>query len=119
MTEGLDNRKYEERHLQHPMYDQNGDEEQEIDLLIVEGESLVVRRIMTTPKIEKPKGWRRHSIFRTKVNCGGRVCNLILDNGSSENIVSKEIVETLKLPMEKHPDPYKLAWFRRGTIHNT
>lgn len=45
---------------------------------------------------------------------GGKVCNVILDGGSSENIVSKEVVEKLKRPIKKHPHPYKVAWFCRG-----
>ncbi|CAL8155920.1 unnamed protein product [Prunus armeniaca] len=68
---------------------------------------------MTTPKVEE-EDWRRHNIFRTRVQCGGKVCNVILDGGSSENIISKEAVEKLKLPIEKHPNPYKVAWFRKG-----
>ncbi|XP_021817152.1 uncharacterized protein LOC110759412 [Prunus avium] len=90
-----------------PAYDVYGNEEEVIDLLPVEGECLLVRRVMTTPKIEE-EDWRRHNIFRTRVLCGGRVCNVILDGGSSENIISKEAVEKLKLPIEKHPNPYKV-----------
>ncbi|CAL2240979.1 unnamed protein product [Prunus armeniaca] len=43
------------------------------------------------------------------------MCNVILDGGSSENIISKEVVEKLKLPIEKHANPYKVAWFRKGS----
>ncbi|CAL8121247.1 unnamed protein product [Prunus armeniaca] len=43
------------------------------------------------------------------------MCNVILDGGSSENIISKEAVEKLKLPIEKHANPYKVTWFRKGS----
>ncbi|CAL8177990.1 unnamed protein product [Prunus armeniaca] len=97
-----------------PSYDVYGNEEEVIDLLLVEGECLLVRRVMTTPKVEE-EDWRRHNIFRTRVLCGEKVCNVIFDGGSSENIISKEAVEKLKLPIEKHPNPYKVAWFRKGS----
>lgn len=96
-----------------PVYDKYGDEEENIDLLPLEGEALVLRRVMTAPKVEK-EDWRWRSIFRMRVPCGGKVCNLILNGGSTENIISKEVVKKLKLPLEKHPNPYKISWFQRG-----
>lgn len=96
-----------------PIYDDYIDQEENVDLLPVEGESLVLRRVMTAPKQEK-EDWRWRSIFRTRVLCEGKVCNLILDGDSTENIISKEAVEKLKLPMEKHPNPYKISWFQKG-----
>lgn len=97
-----------------PSYDVYGNEEEVIDLLPVEGECLLVRRVITTPKVEE-EDWRRHNIFRTRVLCEEKVCNVIFDGGSSENIISKEAVEKLKLPIEKHPNPYNVAWFRKGS----
>ncbi|KAL4204571.1 hypothetical protein AMTRI_Chr01g110540 [Amborella trichopoda] len=41
-------------------------------------------------------------------------CNLIIDGGSCENIVSQEMVDKLKLNTETHPEPYMIAWFKRG-----
>ncbi|KAL5777402.1 hypothetical protein ACOSP7_010328 [Xanthoceras sorbifolium] len=69
---------------------------------------------MTAPKVEDNEDGRRHNIFRTRVFCNWKVCNVILDGGSSENIVSKEAVEKLTLPVVEHPTPYKVAWFRKG-----
>ncbi|KAL4179650.1 hypothetical protein AMTRI_Chr13g88330 [Amborella trichopoda] len=42
------------------------------------------------------------------------VCNLIIDGGSCENIVSQEMLDKLKLKKESHPKPYKITWFKRG-----
>ena len=50
------------------------------------------------------------SYFAPKVTCGGKVFDVIIDNGSIENIVSKEVGEKLKLATEKRPQPYKILW---------
>ena len=38
----------------------------------------------------------------------------MIDAGSCDNIISTEAVRKLKLKTEKHPNPYKLAWLRKG-----
>ena len=57
--------------------------------------SLVVQRLLLTPKQEEPS--QRHKIFRTRCTVNKRVCDIIIDNGSSENIVSKVMVTKLGL----------------------
>ena len=42
------------------------------------------------------------------------VCNVIIDNGSCENFVSKAMVKALNLSTIKHPNPYKLWWIQKG-----
>ena len=74
----------------------------------------MLRRVMTTTSQDDKEDWRRKSIFRTRVRCEDKVCNAIIDGGSSENYVSKETVEKLKLPIEKHPHPYKIQWVKKG-----
>ena len=39
---------------------------------------------------------------------------MIIDSGSSKNVVSKALVEALNLKTEKHPSPYKIAWIKKG-----
>jgi hypothetical protein len=43
------------------------------------------------------------------------VCDVIIDGGSRENIVSKVMVVKLGLTTERHPTPYKIRWIKRGT----
>ncbi|GAV79655.1 hypothetical protein CFOL_v3_23119, partial [Cephalotus follicularis] len=90
------------------------DEEDDVDIYPAQGESLVVRRVLTIGDDEGEEDWRRRNIFRTRFLCGGKVCNVIFDGGSVENIVARDAVEKLKLPIEKHPNPYKISWFRKG-----
>jgi len=74
--------------------------------------SLVVQRLLLTPKQEEPS--QRHKIFQTRCTVNKRVCDIIIDNGSSENIVSKVMVTKLGLQTKKHPAPYKIGWIKRG-----
>ena len=39
---------------------------------------------------------------------------MIIDSGSSKNVVSKALVKILNLKTEKHPSPYKIAWIKKG-----
>ena len=58
--------------------------------------------------------WIRTNIFRTRCTYGGKVCEVIIDSGSCENMVSKEMVYKLKLHCETHPYPYRITWFKKG-----
>ena len=62
---------------------------------------------LLTPK--KLDNSQRHKIFWTLCTIRNKVCNVIIDGGSSENVVSKALVKTLNLKTEKHPSPYKIA----------
>ena len=79
-----------------------------------EGEEVVcvLQRLLLAPKkIDKTQ---RHQIFRTKCTIQNKVRNVIIDSGSSENVVSKALVKALNLKTEKHPSPYKTAWIKKG-----
>lgn len=39
---------------------------------------------------------------------------MIIDSGSTDNLVSTEVVEKLKLKTMKHPTPYKVSWLIKG-----
>jgi len=71
------------------------------------GESLVVRRSLHTTTV-KEEPWLRHNIFHTRCTSQGKVCDVIIDSGSCENVVSNYMVEKLELPTKDHPHPYKL-----------
>ena len=41
-----------------------------------------------------------------------KLFELIIDNSSCENIISREAVRLLRLPIEKHPNPYTIRWIK-------
>jgi hypothetical protein len=42
------------------------------------------------------------------------VCKVIVDSGSTDNLVSTEMVEKLELETTDHPSPYKFSWLQKG-----
>ncbi|XP_074303038.1 uncharacterized protein LOC141637460 [Silene latifolia] len=53
---------------------------------------------------------QREHIFHTRCKVHSKICNLIIDSGSCTNVVSKELVDELKLQTKNHNKPYKLHW---------
>jgi hypothetical protein len=78
-----------------------------------EGEfvNCIIQRVLFALKLEEPT--QRHNIFKTRCTINQKVCNLIIDSGSYENIVSQGLVATLQLKTEKHPNPYKISWIKK------
>nr|GLL39739.1 uncharacterized protein LOC109163967 [Ipomoea trifida] len=74
--------------------------------------SFVVQRLLYTA--EDKSHVQRNRIFRAYCNILGKVCKLIIDNGSCDNIISKALIQHLNLPTKPHPKPYKLGWIKDG-----
>lgn len=39
---------------------------------------------------------------------------MVIDSGSTNNLISIEMVEKLKLEKKVHPTPYKVSWIQKG-----
>nr|GEW39652.1 RNA-directed DNA polymerase [Tanacetum cinerariifolium] len=46
----------------------------------------------------------------------GKVCNMIIDEGSCENVVSTYMVEKLALKTVDHPKSYQLTWLKKVNV---
>nr|GEW69470.1 hypothetical protein [Tanacetum cinerariifolium] len=44
----------------------------------------------------------------------GKVCNVIINGESCENVISSIMVDKLGLNAKEHPKPYALSWFKNG-----
>nr|GEZ52781.1 hypothetical protein [Tanacetum cinerariifolium] len=97
-------------------YDED-DESNEDNLVYGDsGQMLVIRKSFLLPKEEEKDEWLCSNIFHTTCTIKDKVCKLIIDSGSCENVnvISREAVNKLNLKEEKHPKPYKLSWFKKG-----
>ncbi|KAI0529675.1 hypothetical protein KFK09_002229 [Dendrobium nobile] len=84
------------------------------DVCADEGDPLVcvLEKLLLAPR--KPVLSQRHSIFKTKCTIGGKVCDLLVDSGCTENVVSRNVVQALQLKTTKNPQPYKISWVKKG-----
>ncbi|PKI44143.1 hypothetical protein CRG98_035487 [Punica granatum] len=73
-------------------------------------QALVIRKLMLASKQEDES--QRNKLFRTFCLIKSRPFIVIIDSGSQENIIGKTVVEKLKLPVEKHPNPYSIGWIK-------
>ncbi|PKI65503.1 hypothetical protein CRG98_014113 [Punica granatum] len=116
MTEGPAKLLEVEEANDEPVYDTYDDEENEVEQEEVtygdQGKALVVQRILKSAHVEDDK-WLQHNIFHTQCTSHGKVCTVIIDSGSCENVISTTMVEKLHLKVEPHPDPYKLSWLKK------
>ncbi|XP_021803216.1 uncharacterized protein LOC110747330 [Prunus avium] len=70
----------------------------------------VMRCIYSAPASPPPDSWKRTSIFQTSVPCGTNRCQLVIDGGSTLNVISKTAVNRLHLQAEPHPHPFHVGW---------
>jgi hypothetical protein len=78
------------------------------------GRSLTVHKVLLTPEKEVEDTAQRTRLFRTTCKTKGWKCKVIVDSGSTDNLVSTEMVEKLELDMTDHPSPYKVSWLQKG-----
>ncbi|XP_065017690.1 transposon Tf2-1 polyprotein [Musa acuminata AAA Group] len=93
-----------------PKYD---DDEEEITYAD-HGLSIVLQRSLQVSYVADDESWVRKNVFHTKCTSLGKVCLVIIDSGSFENVVSLEMVQKLKLDTIPHPHPYQLCWLQKG-----
>ena len=72
--------------------------------------NFVIHRVLLSSKEEG----QRTNLFQTHYSVQNKLCNLIVDSGSTENLVSQKLVEHLKLATKPHEKPYSLGWMNKG-----
>jgi hypothetical protein len=76
--------------------------------------SLTIQKVLLKPEKEEENPAQRNSLFQTARKTKDRVCKVIVDSGSIDNIVSTEMVEKMELEIVVHPSPYKVLWPQKG-----
>jgi hypothetical protein len=74
----------------------------------------MLRKVLLKPKEEVEKPVQRNNLFRTTYKTKDRVCKVIIDSGSNDNLVSTKMVEKLELETTAHLKPYKVSWLQKG-----
>ena len=94
---------------------QAGEEAQiEEEILPERGESLVVNKVLLKQTKEVTEPAQRKTLFRSICKVQGKCCQLVIDSGSTNNLVSTEVIEKLKLKIREHPTPYRVSWLHKG-----
>jgi len=69
-----------------------------------EGEMLVIRRTLNVQRSTEDD--QRENIFHSRCTVQGKVCSLIIDNGSYSNVASTTLIEKLSLQTSVYPHLY-------------
>ena len=93
--------------------------EEDINLHIMDqvpktGEALVMRKVLLKPIKEENEPPQQKALFRMVCKVQGKCCKVIIDGGSTDNLVSTKVIEKLNLQKTKHPVPYKVSWLQNG-----
>ena len=56
---------------------------------------------------------QRKSLFKMTYKVNGKICRVLVDSSSKDNISSIEMVDKLKLTRIPHPYPYKGSWLTK------
>lgn len=74
--------------------------------------SCVIQRVLSGTKkdLKANLEWLCTNIFHTHMEHGDRALNIIIDDGSTMNVIFETAVERLVLKIEKHPTPCQISW---------
>jgi hypothetical protein len=94
-----------------PRFDEEPVEEEENEIQPDDGDHncFISLRVLSVTT-EKEENGQRHNIFHTRCIIKDKLCRIIVDNGSCNNIASQELVDRLGLKSRRHPCPYKMQW---------
>jgi len=79
-----------------------------------EGEVLIIKKIWLKTNKDVYEQAQRRSLFRTMCKSKGKCCKLVINSGSTDNLVSVEMVEKINLKKTPHLTPYKVYWLQKG-----
>ena len=85
-----------------------------VENLLETGEVLMMYKVLLKLAKEIVEPVQRKSLFKTMCKAKGKCCKLVIENESTDNLLSQEMVEKLGLKKIEHPTPYKVLWLQKG-----
>ena len=73
------------------------------------GKSLMLKRVFLRPQKAVQELSKRRNLYKNMCKEKGKCCKLIINNDSTNNLVSIEMVEKLGLNKITHPTPYRVS----------
>jgi hypothetical protein len=73
-----------------------------------------MKNVLLKPDLEVEKLVQRNNFFIIACKTKDRVCKVIIDSGSTDNLVSTEMVEKLELETTAHSMSYRVSWLQKG-----
>jgi hypothetical protein len=75
--------------------------------------SLMMRKVLLNLEKEEKNPAQRNSLFQTACKTKDRVCKVIVESGSTDNLISTNMVEKLELDTDVYPIPYRVSWLQK------
>ncbi|PKU62072.1 RNA-directed DNA polymerase [Dendrobium catenatum] len=92
--------------------DPNAELEEEISPDSGEPLVCVMEKILLAPRQQQNS--QRNAVFKTRCTINGKVCDLLIDSGCTENVIARSVVQALQLKTTKSSHPYKISWVKKG-----
>ena len=74
----------------------------------------MMNKVLLKPEKEPTGPAQRKSLFRNTCKFQGKCYKMVIESGSTDNLVSTEMVENMRLKKTKHLVPYKVYWLHKG-----
>jgi hypothetical protein len=74
---------------------------------------LMMRKVLLNLEKEAENPVQRNSLFHTTCKTKDRVCKVIVDSSSKDNLISMEMVEKMELEIVVHPSTYRVLWLQK------
>jgi hypothetical protein len=93
-----------------PIYDEEiGNDDTEIQPDKGDNNCFISQRMLSVTALNEENN-QRHNLFHTRDMIKDKLCRIIVNNGSCNNIASQELVERLGLKQRHYPSPYNIQW---------
>ena len=73
---------------------------------------MMKRTLIQAPIVVEPP--QRKTLLRTNCKSHGKVCKVVIDSSSTENLIFKEMVDKFNLERIPHPNPSHTSWLTKG-----